>query len=654
MAVSIPKQVQVQLSYLAVMYERVLGRDITEFHNSVIEFHDNADALDVEERMFMDFVMKFLASKGISYEDVLHNKDLFMSSDVKKEEGSFFTPLRWARKAHELVIDSVGLDELKDYVVWDTACGSGNLLLEFPACKHLYFSTLNGEDVPIVEERLSKRADKQPFTAFQLDFLGSIDSVFMPEFTSQLPEGLQDVLKNNGKLAIVINPPYATRGTNTYVGRELSKRGLTDFRMDLYHQFVWQVINLVNHWNLDNFEFVLMTSGSLHLNKSAEPVVHFMNDNLSYTKGFLYPASDFEGVSGDFVWAISVTHWTRKKGIPHKPVEVLEMEVLETGEKKVPVVDYDGSVIRDDFEILKTCDTVYPVDLPRPFAQWVQDGVSVKKSQDMYRLSVYGDNIVSNSEGKPYMIRAEAEQPIGYVDVRNTLRSAPQYIQVATTPSSSDNVVIREENFDRLVFYFNYALRNKTWEDKAYQRLIAPIEDDFYRDVYMPNAVAHLAGSRKNFAYAVRDFVSPSGIYSFASPMFWIEDEEVLDAIMSNDNDVYREKLLADFNAYKGRNTYVQQRVSEALASPNLSPIILDFMNYLKLITLKYLAIRKVRDDHPLDSAFDLNYAQIRRLPNFETKDEEIFHELHNKAWAEIEKLNRRLSFNFGDKNVNN
>ena len=105
----------------------------------------------------------------------------------------------WGRKAHELLND---IPNLEDYVVWDASCGTGNLLIEFPKCKHVYLSTLHEEDVRLTKERFDKERPDLETTVFQLDFLGSTDSPLIQSFSRQLPESLQRVLQNNEKLII--------------------------------------------------------------------------------------------------------------------------------------------------------------------------------------------------------------------------------------------------------------------------------------------------------------------------------------------------------------------------------------------------------------------------------------------------------------------
>ena len=200
-AKTISKKVKDEILYMMEMYKHIfMQEDSSTFHDLLIAFKNNPSDLQEDEQAFVNQFVSYFKTKNLSIDSMLQNKDLFMSRELKQNEGSFFTPLRWARQAHKLVVDTVGLEELKDYNVWDSSCGSGNLLIEFPECKHLFFSTLNPEDIPIVKERVSKVRPADSFTAFDLDFLSEIDGIFSKGFTSLLPDNLQTALLNNEKL----------------------------------------------------------------------------------------------------------------------------------------------------------------------------------------------------------------------------------------------------------------------------------------------------------------------------------------------------------------------------------------------------------------------------------------------------------------------
>ena len=218
-----------------------LLRYLTAFFDKYVEGEGslsvqvNSEEKTDEQALFLENNQKLLKTVGLL--DTSHSvKDLGMSKQERELEGSFYTPLFWGRKAHELLSD---IPNLEDYVVWDASCGTGNLLIEFPKCKHVYLSTLHEEDVRLTKERFENERPDLETTVFQLDFLGSTDSPLIQNFSRQLPESLQRVLQNNEKLIILMNPPYSTRGVSTPVAKRLSSLRLKGYAADLYSQFMW-------------------------------------------------------------------------------------------------------------------------------------------------------------------------------------------------------------------------------------------------------------------------------------------------------------------------------------------------------------------------------------------------------------------------------
>lgn len=646
---ALSKTKQLRFSYLTYMYERLTGKDNSEFHNSIIAYRNNPESLGEDERLFIGDVISYVSSNGLDYEGILRNKDLFMSFDVKKKEGSFFTPARWAREAHRLVVDSVGLEGLKDYVVWDTSCGSGNLLIDFPSCKHIYLSTLNREDIPIVNERFSEREDKQPFTAFQLDFLGSIDTVFDDAFTRQLPDGLQDVLRNKGKLAVIINPPYAVSGTDTVVGDYLSSIGRSDIRFDLFQQFVWQVYNLVNHWGIEDFEFVLMTQAGLHMNKSAQGIMRLLNENTTYGGGFLFPAWDFEGVSKSFVWGISTTHWYRKRGEDIHPSEVLELRVMET--------DYEVDGGLSDRSKVTLGTTLFPVEKAKDLPNWVKGSAVQDKPTLAYRVSTYGDSVIIDKDGNDVRVGVAddivGDSIIGYSDVRSNLRSTPMYASLSSLPNGTANVVIRESNFDRLVYYMSYGLLPKSWEDGGYQNFISPVLNDYYYDVYYRGSLLYVLMLAKNFNYCLRGLSTPAGLRTYNSPLFILTDDEVLESIGMNTDRVSREALLADFRENKVDNSFILGEIYKSMESDAVSSELKSLFKSFKGILMRSLSSRRVREGYSLDSAYNLSFNQLSNFNFLSGSDNKELSSIRKRASGIIEGLNRGLTFNYGDKHAN-
>ncbi len=148
--------------------------------------------------------------------------DRLSEDNMRRREGEFFTPIRFATLGLHYIADTLGPDWYKKYKIWDMAAGTGNLELNLPtdAQPNLYLSTLHDEEVGFLERMF-------PYaTCFQYDYLNDdVDLLFRVEnqeqlplekggrgdFAWKLPQKLRDDLANpENKWVILINPPFAT------------------------------------------------------------------------------------------------------------------------------------------------------------------------------------------------------------------------------------------------------------------------------------------------------------------------------------------------------------------------------------------------------------------------------------------------------------
>lgn len=633
---SISKTVKLEITYAMEMFKRIFGyEDASLFHGLVIQYKNDKSTLSSDELSFVETTLGYLKKQGVSIEDVLQNKDLFMTFEDKQNEGSFFTPLRWARKAHQMVIDTVGLDNLRDYHVWDSSCGSGNLLVEFPECKHLWLSTLNHEDIPIVNERLKTTRHSGNSTAFQLDFLSAVDSPFYEGFTTLLPEGLQNALRNNEKIAIIINPPYSVRGTDTYLGQYLQSAGLTDFKTDLYRQFVWQFVNLVQYHGLTNVEFVLMVSASLNISKRAQSTVELLDNTFNYRGGFIYPAREFEGVSDGFEWGISTTHWGIRDSETKFETEILELMSCRSSDQLEDVVDYDGSILRQDRKIVDTGATQFTKVVQKSVWNWLWKGKVSKRDTNFVKINSYGDRVVNDHE----ILKASSDA-LFYVYGRDTLRDVSNYLTFQTTPTNTGDLEVTEDNLDRAVWFMCYGLRMKSWNERSYQRFTPPVENDFFKEGYLPNAYLLAFMSRVNLTYAVRDLITIDGKLTFNNATFPLTYEETAKAIQ---NPV----LYSDFEKNYKEFKFIQDKIKWAYE--NALPELKSAWDIYVGIYKKYLTERIVIESEPLTSAYDLTFGQIRRLSNYSKEDEQAYTVAFETAWEKMKELNLMLEFDYTD-----
>ncbi len=237
---------------------------------------------------------------------ILERRDLLVPSDVRERKGAYFTPKIWVEKSQEYLAKILGQDYQEDYIIWDCAGGTGNLLRGLLNKANLYLSTLDHNDVAIVKDLAAKNHLKLLENhVFQFDFLND------DFFSDKTPKSLQEILKDQEKrkkLIIYINPPYAEatsaktpRGTGK--NKDLVARGnlickkykdeLHKASNELFAQFFMRIYKELNGVILASFSKLKNLQGS-NFKKFREIF------KAKFLEGFMVPADTFDNVRGQF------------------------------------------------------------------------------------------------------------------------------------------------------------------------------------------------------------------------------------------------------------------------------------------------------------------------------------------------------------------
>ena len=610
------KRVKEDLAYFLGYYTQVLEKDIADFTIDLVEV--NVGVLESDLEVLFKIFFEYIESKNITINDCLSNKDIFMDDDFKVLEGSFFTPIGWAEKAQSLALDKIGLEEFKEYNVWDCSCGSGNLVHGLPEHKKLFLSTLNEEDVKIASSRYPHA------TVFQLDFLSSYDSWLDYGFLNNLPEDLQKVIVNNEKLLIIINPPYSTRGTNTVVGKYLQSIRETDLSTDLFRQFIWQVCNLVQVHSLTNVDFVLMVSNSLNQVQSSVTANKLLVKTFNYEEGFVFPLKEFSGVMEGSRRSVCCSYWWRREGVEVKPVREMYYLAYKT-DKQALENKPDGYIY-------------YPVEFRSYLhTDFLARGVTEVRPNKRLTMDIMG------KVNKPVVSVNAPVGVLGWLSWRQDLMRARDIAALRVEPSEDRDIPITLDNLDAALWYISYILSEFTWEDKNYIRVEKPIEDDYYHNRYTPNALLIALACRKNFSSGFRGVKTPTGVLDIQNKLVFLTKEEILDAINQNEN--CREILLADFNKYWVDNSWLIERIEAALGVAE--PEVVELFHHVKKTLLNSLKTRVHEDDNPSSCAYDLGLWQVRKLKSFDESYEVVYTDLYAKMHVARLELIRKLDFGY-------
>ncbi len=236
---------------------------------------------------------------------ILERRDLLVPSDVRERKGAYFTPKIWVEKSQEYLAKILGQDYQDEYIIWDCAGGTGNLLSGLINKANLYLSTLDKSDVSIVKERIKNGAKLLENHVFQFDFLND------DFFGEKVPKSLQEILKDKEKLKkliIYINPPYAEATSaktpsGTGKNKDLVARGnlickkykdeLHKANNELFAQFFMRIYKELDGCIMASFS-TLKYLNSSNFKKFREVF------KAEFNGGFMVPANSFDNVKGQF------------------------------------------------------------------------------------------------------------------------------------------------------------------------------------------------------------------------------------------------------------------------------------------------------------------------------------------------------------------
>ncbi|GHR32322.1 hypothetical protein JP0095_14740 [Helicobacter pylori] len=262
---------------------------------------------------------------------ILERRDLLVPSDVRERKGAFFTPKIWVEKSQEYLAKALGQDYQENYIIWDCAGGTGNLLNGLTNKANCFLSTLDSNDVAIVKElAAANKLNLLENHVFQFDFLN--------DDLNKAPKSLQEILKDKEKrkkLIIYINPPYAEAGNKAKMSgtgehkakvarnnktHETYKDLLGSGANELFAQFFMRIYMELNGCIMASFS-KLKYLNSRNFKKFREVF------KAKFLEGFMVPADSFDNVKGQF--PIGFLVWDTATP-PLKPTNAINLEVFDS------------------------------------------------------------------------------------------------------------------------------------------------------------------------------------------------------------------------------------------------------------------------------------------------------------------------------------
>nr|QGT50428.1 hypothetical protein Helico5904_1000 [uncultured Helicobacter sp.] len=285
---------------------------------------------------------------------LIERRDLLVPVDIRERKGAFFTPQIWVRKAQDYLAKALGEDWQSEYIVWDCAAGTGNLLVGLSVDKYkIYASTLDKADVDIMRDKYGNQSLLESHI-FQFDFLndilfdipckrhkgvngGGADEICKDCQKSKIPKSLQEILKNEKKrekLIIFINPPYAEAGnskTQSKTGEHKPKVATDNATYEKYKEILGKASN-----ELFAQFFIRIYREILHCTLASFSTLKYVNSSnfvkfretfsAKFLRGFAVPAFTFDNVNGQF--PIGFLVWDLSQKVKFRKIN---LEVFEKG-----------------------------------------------------------------------------------------------------------------------------------------------------------------------------------------------------------------------------------------------------------------------------------------------------------------------------------
>lgn len=290
----------------------------------IFEIKDKKTVRLASQKGYLQFWSRYNRPPQPEFQDyLLERRDSLIPINERIFKGAYYTPLNVVDKAYDYLEQTLGKNWQKDYYVWDMCCGVGNLESKHSNHRNLFMSTLDHEDLSIIEASQMYIAAHR----FQYDYLnddinenGEIDYTL----TNKLPKELIDILqgKNKKKLLILINPPYAeATSANTVTGSGSNKTGVAKTKAgeylmgnygkaknELFAQFMVRILKEV-----PKDSTVALFSKLKFLN--AQTFKKFReNWTADYQGGFIVHSKAFDSLKGDFPIGFSI--WNIQNSAP--------------------------------------------------------------------------------------------------------------------------------------------------------------------------------------------------------------------------------------------------------------------------------------------------------------------------------------------------
>ena len=293
---SIKENLAIVLKQKEYQYNKA-KKSIGGFLFSSVSFND-------KQKTYKEFWNVYSRPPREEYWDyIIARRDLLVPQDIRERKGSFFTPQIWVEKSQSYLSCVLGEAWQEEYYIWDCSAGTGNLLNGLTNYDNVWASTIDRQDVDVMQDRIDNGWKMAENHIFQFDFLND-------DF-SKCPEALKEILNNEEKrkkLVIYINPPYAEATSSKTISAKESKHKngvaiskikekyqdiLKQGAKELYVLFLFRCYMELPNCIIANFSKIKILQG-MHYREFRDAFMPKLE------KLFIVPAWTFDNVKGKF------------------------------------------------------------------------------------------------------------------------------------------------------------------------------------------------------------------------------------------------------------------------------------------------------------------------------------------------------------------
>lgn len=546
--------------------------------------------------------------------------DQLIDDYERRMRGAFFTPKIWVDEAHYQISNVLGENWKEEYVVWNCACGVGNLTRDY------VFSQLYCSNVEDTELEIMKNANISPEAEiFNYDFLGGM----INEFNSDgIPKTLYNHLKDRKKkILFFINPPYADNGSDgraesakdnkKYISETEIKKSMGDDNLrsasrNLYVQFLYKIMKIKEEFNSD-VTIAIFSPIKFLTGASFKKFNELFLNNFKITYQFMFNSKYFNGCSDRWGVGFSIFESGKennKKSFTLQLKGVSEGgEVIDVGKKtfRTNINDtsdqlnkwLEKSNGRDVFE--EGCVFVPPLTNP----------INVKYSSKLYKKPIKSLGLLSH----------------GVHIVNENTKSVSLFSTCAYETRGCKWVF--DYNFTKICSYFLVRQMPSTWvnavDSYSYPYIIEEGGDDDYYKQWVNDCVISSLFNSQSQQSSLRNIKRGNKSYDIENEWFWMSNDEIKK--LSNGEKqslVYSDcnRFQSDRFVYKWIDTHKTSKDSEEL---------LEMAKEIVRVTMKYRTL--FNDECPKYhiNCWDAGWYQIKGMAKeFEPKLLEEFNKKYN------------------------